>query len=130
MSLFVKDPTSDKNISATLKAEQKRHSELPVVKQFLIPVVKAALLFQSTDFPLKVAAASASEGIKIHNGSILDDSYVVLKEHNTRYLEIVIGKVRFKTYPSSVLTNFGIPTTSRKQPDQFTQAEIMGVSEP
>jgi hypothetical protein len=129
MSLVVKDPKSDKKISATLIAEQKRHSELPTLSKFLKALTETDLAFNSTDFPAKVAAAIAAEGIKIHNGSILDIAMERLKKHNNRYLDIVIGKVDFGTYSSSVLTNFGMTTTSKKLPDQDTHAEIMGVSE-
>ena len=37
MSQVVKDPTNDKQISVTLVAEQKRHSELPPALKFLKP---------------------------------------------------------------------------------------------
>src|ERR1039458_3045234 len=129
MSLFVKDPTSDKKIAITLKAEEKRHSELPLLSQFLKDLTKTELAFNATDFALKVAAAAAAEGVKIHDGSILEASYEKLKKHNIRYLEGVNGLIDFGMYPSSLRLNFGMTIGSETIPDQGTHAEILGLSE-
>jgi len=129
MSLFVKDPTSYNQISNTLKAEQLRHSGLPVLDRFLKPQTVIDLAFNAVDFGLKVADASAAEGIKINFGSILEAAYEKLRKHNVRYLEVVNGKIEFGTYPASVRTNFLMTAGSSELPSNITHAEILGVSE-
>jgi hypothetical protein len=128
MSLFVKDPTSDKQISQTLKAEELRHSGLPIAGRFLKPQTVIDLAFNATDFGLKVAAASAAEGIKINLNSILDVAYEKLRKQNVRYLETINGKIEFGTYPASVRVNFLMAAGSKELPPMETHAEIMGVS--
>jgi hypothetical protein len=129
MSLFVKDPTSNKKISQTLKAEELRHSGLPIAGKFLKPQTVIDLAFNANDFGLKMAAASAAEGIKINLNSILDAAYEKLRKQNVRYLETINGKIEFGIYPASVRVNFLMTAGSAEQPPQGTHAEILGVSE-
>ncbi len=128
MSEVVKDPTSDKKISFNLIGLRNRHFNLAPADKFFKTTTVTDLEFNYTDFPAKVAAMNAAEGIKIHKVSILDAAYEKLKKHNTHYLDIIIGKVEFGTYDASVKTNFLMNVASEKLPDMITHADILEVS--
>ena len=128
MSLVLKDPKSNNDISAFLRNAQKRHSELSPEERFLRSQTAIDLADRSTSFAQKVANTNASEGAKINYGSIFDSASHHLRKHNTLFLNIVNGKIDFGFYPASVRLSFGMALNSPKLPSMTTHDEIMTVS--